>query len=190
MPLSPVGLAGVLIPSLLASGNIGIAVPQFSLGVATGVVAATTASTVISLNAGTAGPGVTAIPLIIPQPLLLATLLGGFAATATLGPMAPLLALGLANGLQLGFLQGLVTMVQPVGVGGGVAKVIAPAPIPTMIGGFASAGMVGPGSVKMATAIGIALTTLFGAYVFPVPILGPPSIVPLAGVPSIIGKIV
>lgn len=190
MPLSPVGLTAVLVPALISAGQLGIAVPQFALGVSTGVVTTTSASLVVSLNAGTAGPGVSAIPLIVPQPLLLAQLLVGFAATGQVGPMAPLLALGLANGLSLGFLQGLVTMVQPVGVGAGVAKVIAAAAIPSMIGGFASAGMAGPGSVKMATAIGIALTNLFNTYAFPVPIAGPPSIVPLAGVPSIIGKIV
>lgn len=189
MPLTPPGLAGVLIPALVASAQLGIAVPQFCLGVGTGVTLFAQASTVTSIDTGTLGVGVSVLPLLVPQPLLLTSMLSGFAATGTIGVMAPLLAVGLANGLSLGFLQGLVTMTHPgVGLGAGVAKVIAVGAVPSMIAGFAAAGMVGPAAVKMATAIGIALTLTFAVYILPVPILGPPNIVPGAGVG--IGKII
>jgi hypothetical protein len=189
MPLTPVGLAAVLVPALVSSGQLGIAVPQFALGVATGVTLFAQASPVTSIDTGTAGAGVTAIPLIVPQPLLLSSLLAGFASTATVGVMAPALALGLANGLALGFLQGLITMTHPgVGVGAGVAKVIPASAVPSMIAGFAAAAMIGPAAVKLATGIGIALTITFGTYVQPIPILGAPSVVPATGVG--IGKII
>ena len=189
MPLTPPGVAGVMIPALVAAAQIGIAVPQYALGIATGVTIFAQQSTVTSVDTGTLGAGVTALPLLVPQPLLLASILAGYAATGTVGVMAPLNALGVANGLALGFLQGLIVMTHPgVGVGAGVAKVIAVGAVPAMIAGFAAAGMVGIGATKMATAIGIGLTICFATFVMPVPILGPPSIVPGAGVG--IGKIV
>jgi hypothetical protein len=189
MPLTPVGLAGVLVPNLAACGQIGVAVPQFALGVGTGVSTFAAASIVTSADTGLLGSGATAIPLLVPQPLLLSSILTGFTATGTLGVMAPLLATGLANGLNVGFLQGLITMVHPsVGFGAGVAKVIPKDAVPSMIAGFAAVGMTGTSSVKMATAIGIALTIVFTALTLPVPIMGAPGTLPGAGVG--IGKIV
>ncbi len=182
MPLTPVGLAGVLVPALFAAGNIGIAVPQLALGVGTGISLFAQQSSVVSVDVGTLGVGAGAQPLLVPQPLLLGSLLAGFAATGTGGVMAPLLALGLANGLNLGFLQGLLVTVHPgVGLGTGVAKIIPAAAVPSMIAGFAAVGMVGPGAIKTATGIGIALTITFATYVTPIVIAGPPSIAPGAG---------
>ena len=189
MPLTPVGLAGILVPALIASGQTGIAVPQFSLGIATGASLFLQQSVVTSVDTGTLGTGVTAIPMLVPQPLLLSSILSGFASTAMTGVMAPALALGLATGLATGFLQGLVTMTHPsVGVGAGVAKLIGVGSVPSMIAGFSAAGMIGPGPIKMATAIGIGLSIAFVAWTMPVPILGSPSIAPSSGVG--LGKIV
>ena len=189
MPLTPPGVAAALIPSLLASGNIGIAVPLFALGTATGVCLFAQSSAVVSVDAGTLGVGATALPLLVPQPLLLGNLLLGFAAVGNVGIMTPLLATGLSVGLNIGFLQGLITMVHPtVGLGTGVAKFVPSGAVPAMIAGFAAAGMVGPGAIKTATGIGIGLTTLFAAYALPVPIVGPPNIAPGAG--AGFGKIV
>jgi hypothetical protein len=103
--------------------------------------------------------------------------------------MAPLLALGLANGLALAFLQALLVTVHPgVGLGSGVAKIVAVGAVPSMIAGFAAAGMVGPGAIKTATGIGIGLTLTFATFAMPIVIAGPPSISPGAGVGT--GKIV
>jgi hypothetical protein len=125
----------------------------------------------------------------MPQPVLLAGMLAGYAATGTIGVMAVPNATGVATGLALAFLQALVIIQHPsVGVGAGVAKFIATTGVPTMIAGFAAAGMVGVGSVKMATAIGIGLTIAFNSFVLPVPIVGSPSPAPGAGVGA--GKIV
>jgi hypothetical protein len=189
MPLTPPGLAAALIPALLASGNTGIAVPQFALGVATGVCLFTQSSPATSVDAGTLGVGATAMPFLVPQPLILTNLLAGFAATGTVGIMMPSLALGLSVGLNVGFLQGVLTMVHPsVGLGAAVVKLVPAGAVPAMIAGFAAAAMVGPGAIKTATGIGIGLTTLFAAYTLPAPIVGPPNIAPGAGVG--VGKIV
>lgn len=190
MPLAPVTLQATLIPTLVAAGQLGIAVPKLALGVGIGMTTFAKASTVLSLDQGTAGPGVTLMPFVVPQPLLLAAFLGYLPANGIAGVMYPLLAVGLSVGMSLGFAQGLVTMVHTVGVGTGVAKVIPSGAVPAFVSGFAQAGLTGKSAVQLATAIGQALTTVFTPFVFPVPIAGPPSIVPLVGVPSIIGIIV
>jgi hypothetical protein len=189
MPLTPPGLAGALIPALYSSGNIGIAVPLLALGVGTGICTFAQSTTVISVDAGTLGVGATVLPLLVPQPAILGNLIIGFAAVGNVGIMTPSLALGLSVGLNVGFLQGLITMVHPtVGLGTGVAKFIPSGAVPSMIAGFAAVGMVGPGAIKTATGIGIALTALFAEYTIPVPIVGPPSPAPGAG--AGVGKIV
>jgi hypothetical protein len=182
MPLTPVGLSAVLIPNLVGAGMLGTGLPQYALGVSNGVVLYNLQLKVITVDAGTLGAGVGLLPLLVPQPLLLSGLFAGFAAQALIGPMAPPLAIGLANGLSLGLVQGLVTTVHPtVGVGACVARFVGPSAVPSMIAGFASAGMVGPGATKKASAIGIALDIVFQAFTLPIPIVGPPSILPGGG---------
>jgi len=190
MPLTPVGLAGVLIPALVTSGMIGTAVPQFATGVATGATLFLQSASVSTIDAGTLGVGAGTIPLLVPQPLLLANMLAGMGAAGILGPMAPLMALGLANGLSIGFLTGLLVTVHPtVGVGAGVARVVGSgSAVPSMIAGFTAAGMTGSGAVKKATAIGIALDITFGVFVIPTPIAGAPA--PASGAGVGFGKIV
>jgi hypothetical protein len=162
--------------------------PQLAQGVAMGVVLwANSGAVVTTVDTGTLGVGAGAVPLVVPSPLILGNLTTAFAAQAMLGPMAPLECVGLSNGLSLGLAEGLVVTTHPsVGVGAGVIKITGTA-IPSMISGFASAGMTGPGAVKQATAIGMALDLTFTEFVLPTPIVGPPSIVASAGVGT--GKI-
>ena len=176
MPLTPIGIAGLLIPNLIATGNIGIGVPKLAAGIASGIISWNATLKVLTVDVGSFGVGTGSLPCAIPQPLLFASLLSGLAAAGNVGVMMPLLALGTANGLALAFLQGLVVTLHPsVGVGTGIARFIGPPATPSMIRGFASAGMVGPGPTKMATGIGIGLSIAFGSFVLPIPILGPPS---------------
>lgn len=187
MPLAPPTVAGVIIPSLVANAQLGIAVPQLALGVATGMSILAKSSTVVSADVGTFAPGVTAIPFVVPPPLLLASFLTTFPAAGVAGVMMPLLANGLATGMSLGFLQGIVTMAHAI-VGAGVAKFIPAGAVPAFLSGFAAAGLTGVSAVQLATAIGLSLIKAFGPYLFPVPCLGVPSIVPGAA-PSIIGVV-
>jgi hypothetical protein len=190
MPLTPVGLTAVLLPTLISSGMVGPSIPQYALGVSNGVTAFLQSATVQTTDVGTLGSGVGLIPLIVPQPLLLTNILQGMQAAGTFGPMAPMMALGLANGLAAGLLQGLITTTHPgIGVGAGVARIVgAGSAIPQMIQGFSSAGMNGPGSSKQATALGIALDSTFATFLIPTPIAGPPS--PSGGSGVGFGKIV
>ena len=176
MPLTPASITGLVTVNLLATGNLGTKVPQLAAGVAAGVMLWNASLKVVTIDAGTLGVGVGLLPCVIPQPLLLASFLGGLAATGNVGVMMPLLALGLANGLALSFATGVITTTHPtVGTGTGVARFNGGSAVPGMIGGFASVGMVGPGPTKIATGIGVGLDTAFAAFTVPIPIVGPPS---------------
>lgn len=185
MPLnSPALAAGFLAPNLLGVAHVGPGMPKFASAVATGVSAHLTGVLkVITTGSGVVGTGVTLIPLAVPPPLIQGALFGGFQSQSLNGPMSPLTITGLTNGLSQGFLSlALVQATWPnVGVGAGVAKFVGPSAVPAMLAGFASQGMVTGGSIKMATAIGIALDTIFQSFVMPVPIVGSPSIAPSAG---------
>lgn len=175
MPLSPPTLAGVIALNLVGTGHIGVAVPQFASGVASGILFWFTGGLkVATVDTGQLGTGLGAIPLIVPQPVLLGFLTTNFAAQAMLGVFAPLTILGLANGISTGLLPGLVTTTHPViGAGAGVCTFKGAPCTPFMIQGFATAGMVGLGATKMAAAIGISLDETFNALVLPTPIAGP-----------------
>ncbi len=183
MPLSPPGLSAALIPALAASLMVGTGMPQLAQAVANGVVLwAATGATVTTVDTGTLGVGAGIIPLIVPAPLLLGNLSIGFAAQGMLGPMAPLEIIGLSNGLSVGLAEALLLTVHPtVGTGAGIARITGTA-IPSMIAGFSSAGMTGTSATQHATAIGMALDLTFAEFILPFPIVGPPSIVPSAGV--------
>lgn len=184
MPLNPPALAaGFLAPNLLSVAHIGPGMPKFASAVATGVALHLTALKVVTKGAGVLGVGVSILPLPVPPPLLVGALFSGFQSQSLNGPMSPLTITGLANGLSQGFLAlALIQATWPtVGVGAGVAKFVGPRGIPAMIAGFASQGMVTGGSIKMATAIGIALDIVFQSLIIPVPIVGTPSIVPSGG---------
>jgi hypothetical protein len=162
--------------------------PQLAIGVANGLVTWAGQAVVLTVDTGTLGAGVSIAPLIVPSPLLLQNILIAYAAQGMLGPMAPLQAAGLANGISLGLLQGqLIVYHTSVGAGACVARITGTS-VPSIIAGFASAGMTGPSGIKQATAIGIAIDLTFTTFTTPLPIVGPPSISPGAGVGA--GKIV
>lgn len=188
MPLTPPGITGAVLGGLASAALIGTANAQLAAGVGAGVMLWIGQLTVVTADVGTAGVGAGTLPCAIPQPSLLGGMMAGMAATGTIGVAAPLLATGLANGLALAFLQGLITTVHPVvGVGAATATFPGPSAVPSMIAGFKAAGMVGTMTEKTATAVGIGLDIAFGSFVVPIPIVGPPSPVSVSGAGS--GKI-
>jgi hypothetical protein len=176
VPLNPPVLAtGFIAPNLLSVGNIGMGMPKYAMGVAIGVCKyLTIQAKVVTVDAGSLGVGTSIMPLIVPPPLLQGALYSGFGSAGILGPMAPLLITGLTNGLTTGWLAlALLQTNHPgIGLGAGVARIVAPTAIPIMLAGFAAMGMVGDGPVKMATALGIAMDITFAAFFEPVPIVG------------------
>lgn len=190
MPLTPVGLTGTLVPAMAGTGQIGAGMPKLALGIATGTVLFAGSATVVTIDTGTLGIGAGVTPLIVPPPLLLASLLLGMQSQQILGPMAPLLAAGIAAGLSAGFAQAiLVTTHAGVGAGAGVARIVgAGSAVPLMIQGFESVDLKGQGTVKKATAIGMALDHVFKDFAIPVAIMGAPT--PVGGTGVGVGKIV
>lgn len=190
MPLSPLTLTPVIAANLLATGHTGTGMTQLATGVALGTSEfLLQTAKVITVDVGSLGAGTSIAPLIVPQPLLLAGILAGFAAQQILGIFSPLTATGLANGLSLGLLTGILqTNHVGVGTGTGVARVLGGSAIPLMLKGFKEAGMKGPGTEKKATAMGIALDIVFGSFSLPIAIVG--SAAPSPGVGAGFGFIV
>ena len=187
MPLNPPALStGFIAPNLASTGNLGVGVPKFSLGMAIGVCQfLTIESKVTTIDVGTAGAGTSIIPLIVPTPLVQTSLITGFTSLGILGSLAPLFIQGLTNGLVTGWvsLALLQTNHPGVGVGTGVARIIGPTAVPAITQGFAAVGMIGDGPAKVAQAIGSALDMVFASFTQPgIPIVGSPSIVAASGV--------
>jgi hypothetical protein len=187
MPLNPSALAsGFIAPNLMAKGNLGVGVPQLARGIANGVCQyLTVQAKVMTVDAGTVGVGTSIMPLIVPSPLLLSSLTAGFVSAGILGTMAPKVIAGIATGLATGWLA--LALLQSnhasVGVGAGVARIVAPAATPAMILGFSSAGMAGDGPTRIARAIGTGLDMTFASFVqLGIPIVGTPAPVGSSGV--------
>jgi hypothetical protein len=182
MPLTPPGIIGVMLPALFSAGNIGTGTPKLASGIAAGVMLWVAQMKVTTIDTGSLGVGVGLLPCAVPQPLLFAGVGAGMVSFGNVGPMAPLLTLGVANGLALAFLQGLITTTHPsVGTGSGVAKFVGPSAISSMVGGFASLGMVSPGAVKIASSIGMGIDIAFAGFIVPIPIVGSASPVASGG---------
>jgi hypothetical protein len=190
MPVTSAGIIGVLVPNLVATSLIGTGVPTYANAVAQGLVTWIPQVTVQTQDVGTGGSGKNVpLPLLVPQPLLIVNITSGMSSQELLGVMAPLLILGLSNGLALAFLQMLVNTTHVgVGTGAGVATFRAPPATPSMIRGFKSAGMKGPATERKAAALGQALDQTFASLLLPVVIVG--SVTPSAATGRGSGKII
>ena len=189
MPLVPPVMALTLGSNLATTGHIGLAMPKFAQAVALGVSFWGTKATVSVTGAGAVGTGIATLPLLVPQPLLLVNLQTSFLTFGITGFFSPLTALGLANGLTLSLVQGiLLATVVGVGSGAGVAKIISPPAYLSFQEAFGVFGMVGPGSAKMALALGATFDKTFAAFSIPIPIVGPAG--PGPGVGTGTGKII
>lgn len=192
MPLNPPALAGgFLAPNLLSVTHVGTGMPKLAMAVAIGVCQfLTLQAKVITVDTGVLGVGTSIMPLIVPPPLLQGGLYTGFSSMGILGIIAPLTITGLTNGLVAGLtaLALLQTNHPGIGVGTGIAKLLGPSAVPAMLQGFAAMAMTGEGSIKTATAIGIALDITVASFIEPVPIVGSPS--PIGGAGAGFGMVV
>jgi hypothetical protein len=185
MPLNPSALTPLIAVNLISTLQIGTGMPKLALGIATGVCTFFgTFAKVTSIDTGSLGAGNTTAPLIVPPPLLYSSILVGYASMGILGPMAPLNALGVANGIAAGLAAlAIVQVVHPgIGLGTGLMRVVGSSAVPAMIAGFATVQMVNDGSIKLASAIGIGLDIVFQSFVMPIPIVGSASPAGGAGV--------
>lgn len=190
MPVTIPGLVGALMPNLLSTGHLGLDTPKLATGIATGVATWIPQIVIQTVDSGSLGAGKgVPIPLVVPQPALYGALVAGDAAFGLLGILTPLMTLGIANGLVLGFAQMLLNTVHAgIGVGAGVATFRAPPAGPVMVAGFQASGMNGEDAVKKANAIGMGLDTTFASLVLPVSIVGSAS--PAGGASTGVGNII
>lgn len=192
MPMDPATLTPIMTGALLANGLLGPSSPQLAAGLASGLsIYAQTAILVQTTDVGTLGAGKgTGIGVIVP-PAITASMLGSFSAAGMLGPMTPPLATAVATAFTLAFAQaGVNTVSAGVGVGAGKVTLI-PSPgasVGIFMAGFTSAGMVGVNVAQLAAAVANGLDMTLPSCTGVVVIVGPPSILPGAGLG--IGKLI
>jgi hypothetical protein len=173
MPLVAPILSATITTGIFAGGLVGPAVPKLGSGLGQGIALWVRKLKVITVDVGAVGVGKGLAPLIVPQPLLMVNLLIAYAANDQLGVMAPLEASGIANGLFVGFAQGVISTTHPsVGAGAAVARITGPTAFSSIMQGFSSAGITGQGASKKANAISIALSIVMQTLVLPVAIVG------------------
>lgn len=182
MPLVAPILSASVTAGILSGGLIGPAVPQLGSGIGQGIALWAQQLKVTTVDAGAAGTGKGLGPLLIPQTLIMNSLLLSYTINGQLGVMAPLEASGIATGLFVGFGQGLISTTHPsVGVGAAVARITGPPAFSSLMQGFSSAGITGSGASKKANAISMALTMIIQTLVLPVAIVGAAGSSPSSG---------
>lgn len=173
MPLTTPALTTTIASALLGSGMLGPAMPKLASGLSQGLTLWVKALKVTTVDAGAVGTGKGLFPFLIPQPLLMGALLVAYAANGQLGLMAPLEAVGLANGITVGLAQGLLNTTHPsVGAGAAIARISGPPAFSSIMQGFASAGITGQGASTKANAISSALSVVLQTLVLPIVIVG------------------
>lgn len=180
MPITPATTVPILLGALASNGNLGLGTPKVAQGLGQGYCQWISQIKVTSQAAGTLGVGIGVLPLFLPVPLLNTAFSISFVATKIYGPMSPSFIAGIAMGLSVSTMTGIVTVKHPtVGVGAGVLRFVAPPAEPVFKAAFESEGV--PGGVQLSKAVGGALDAIFAALTFPVAIAGTPNIIPGAG---------
>jgi hypothetical protein len=184
MPLDPGTITGLMNANMASNGLLGPSVPQLAAGVANGLSQyAASGLTAISVDTGTVGSGVGfGVGIIIPPAVFQGTLQAAFAGALIVGPTAPLL----VNAIAMGFSQALATAIinttnVGVGAGAGVVTIAPSSGAPFFVAAFTASGMVGPGAVNMATAVGIGFDMAIPAAKGVIAIAGPAGPAPSAG---------
>jgi hypothetical protein len=174
MPIALPVAVPTLAANLVSTGMIGVGVPKYATAVINGLTLWVPQIAVNTNDVGSGGAGTNIpLPTLVPQPLLLGNLVAGMTSQGLIGPLMPPFILGLANGLVAVFLQTLVvTQHVGVGTGSGVARFTAPPAFPSIIAGFAMAGIVGVAASRKAAALAQGLDSTFASLFLPVAIVG------------------
>ena len=191
MPIDPGTTTPIFTTALVSNAQVGPNIGQLATGLAMGLFQyAQSGVTVNSIDVGTLGVGTGIGPsIILPEPVILSALTASFIGHGIVGPMMPLqasaIALGISTSLALAIVQ---TLNSSVGVGAGKLQ-LSPTGAGSAIfpAAFVSAGMSGPASAKMAVSIAQALDAVIISAIGVIAIVGPPNIVPGAGLGT--GKI-
>jgi hypothetical protein len=191
MPIDPGTTTPIFLGSLVANGMTGPSVSQLASAMALGLFQYLQSGVVVlSIDTGTLGAGTGICPTIfLDEQVLLAAMTTSLSAHGVVGPFQPALANGVSLGIALALALAFTQTINPtVGVGAGKlqlvpngqGQIIFPA-------AFTASGAVGPMSALTASAIGLGLDAVIVSALGIVAIVGPPSIIPSAGVGT--GKI-
>lgn len=185
MPMDPGTLTPIFMANLLAVGMIGPSTIQLATGLANGTaIYAQTSIVFQSIDAGTLGAGVGLGVGVIVPPTIVPAMIGSFTGHGILGPFSIPTATGIANGLQLGFATAIIqTVAVGVGLGAGFGFCI-PNPgasVGIYMAAFLAAGMIGPSTIQLASAVAVGLDMVLPTSTAPVVVVGPPNIIPGAG---------
>lgn len=186
MPLDPITVGGIMRGSLLAAGLVGTGSNQLSLGLTSALCTyGKTAMNVMSVDVGTLGVGKgLGVGVMLPQPVLAASLAGNLPAGGIAGLSMPQLVLGISVGYSAALATAIINTISPsVGVGAGKLQIMpnTAAAIGIFIQMFLAAGMTGPMVTPLATSVARALDLVLPTAIGVVAIAGPPNIVPSAG---------
>jgi len=185
MPMDPGTLTPVFLSQLISVGLIGPSTIQLATGLANGTsIYATTTIIFQSVDVGTLGAGVGLGPGPTVPPLIIPAMIGSFLSHGILGPFSIPTATGIANGMMLAFKLAIVqTVAAGVGLGAGVGFCIpnSGASAGIFFTAFQAAGMLGPSTIQLASAVAVGLDLVLPATIGPVAVVGPPNIIPGAG---------
>jgi len=191
MPVDPGTTLPIFDGMLVANGLLGPGIPKFAAGMAAGLFQyVSTAVTVTSIDTGTLGVGVgNGVGVVLLPSVILGALSPMMARNGVLGPMAPSMANAIAYGVSASLALAAIATNNPgVGIGAGKLQLF-----PTGSGGatfaaaFKEAGMGGAMVSALGQAVGLALDAVIASALGVVVIVGPPSVLPGAGVGT--GKI-
>lgn len=185
MPLTTSVTTPLFLTALVSQGNLGISAPKLAAGLASGLSEYASSSLVVaSVDVGTLGVGSgQGVGMIIPPPVLVASLV----ASLTSQNIAGIMSVPTATGIALGFVAALAqariqTVSAAVGAGSGIATLVPNgASIGIFIRAFQSAGMTGVQSANMATAVARGFDTAAPSAKAPIVIAGPPNVAPSSG---------
>ncbi len=184
--MDPGTLLVIMEANLRAVGMSGPMLSQLAGGLAGGLSAYNSSGiTFMSNDVGIIGVGAGVGFSVIVPPSIFPAMEATFSAHGISGPMSGSTIFGVANGMIDSFLQaGIITVSPTVGLGAGVGFCV---PSPGASSGifalaFKAAGMVGPKSVDLASAVAEGLDLVLPTSTGNVAVLGPPLILPSAGI--------
>ena len=189
MPLDPITVGAIMRGSLAGAGVIGSGSSLLAAGLATALCTYGKAGmTVTTIDVGTLGVGKgTGFGVIVPVPVLLASLMVSLPAGGIAGVSSVQLAAGISTGYSASLASAIINTIHPsVGLGSGKLQILpnAAAAIGIFISCFLAAGMKGPSAIPLATAVAKGLNAVLPTAMGIVVIAGPPNIVPSSGIGS------
>ena len=187
MPLNQIETTPIIYGALVSSGVSGASASSLSIGLSNALcIYGTGSMNVTTIDAGLLGVGAGfGTGVVLPIPILVASLFSFMPANGFSGVSSPQIILGVSIGFSAVLATAIISTIHPtVGIGAGKLLILPNTSVSVgiFITAFAAAGMAGPMSVSLATAIASGLDAALPSAQGVVAIVGSPSIAPSGGV--------